>query len=109
MTGLHQRSTDVMEFEPKIRQILQKIIDRGIALEWNTGGMNPRFHYYNVQNEQVFSLYRSMGGSLVTLGSDAHSQAGIGNHFAEAKQALKHCGFEYYHHFKNKAPIAVEL
>lgn len=109
MTGLHERKTDVMEFEPKIRQILQKIIDRGIALEWNTGGMNPRFHHYAIQNEEIFALYHSMGGRLVTLGSDAHSVGSIGNGFDVAKEMLKKCGFDTYFYFKNKTPVGVKL
>lgn len=109
MTGLHERKTDVMEFEPKIREILQKIIDRDIALEWNTGGMNPRFHYCNVQNEEIFSLYYDMGGRLVTLGSDAHSVMGVGRGFAQMKEALRDIGFESYCYFRNRRPVQIKL
>lgn len=109
MTGLHQRKTDVMRYEPQIREILKKIIDRNIALEWNTGGMNPRFHFYSIQNEEIFALYRSMGGELITLGSDAHSAGGIGRGFEDARVALKRCGFSYYHYFKNRVPQRVAL
>ena len=109
MTGLHQRKTDIMRYESKIREILQKIIDRNIALEWNTGGMNQRFHYCSIQNEELFTLYRSMGGQMVTLGSDAHSVKGIGNSFEQACDALKRCGFTHYHYFKKRKPHSVLL
>jgi histidinol-phosphatase (PHP family) len=109
MTGLYERKVDIMEFETKIREILEKIIARGIALEWNTGGINARFHYCNVQNEELFRLYHSMGGKYITLGSDAHSTVGIGHAFDEARQMLKKCGFTEYHYFKNRAAHAVKL
>jgi histidinol-phosphatase (PHP family) len=109
MTGLHERKTDVMRYESKLREILQKIIDRNIALEWNTGGMNARFHYYSIQNEEIFELYRSMGGQLITLGSDAHSIGGICNGFGEARDALKRCGFTHYHYFKDRKPQCIAL
>ena len=109
MTGLHRRKTDIMEFEPKIREILQKIIDRNIALEYNTGGLNPKFGFCDIQNEDLFSLYKSMGGTLVTLGSDAHRTAGICHSFDMAVNTLKKCGFDQYHYFTNRKPVAVKL
>jgi len=101
MTSKYGRTTDVMEFEPKIREILQKVIDRNIALEWNTAGFQ--------QNKDIFSIYYQMGGRLITLGSDAHSHVEIAENFQEVKAFLKQCGFTHYHYFKNRRPQAVEL
>ena len=81
MTRKYGRKTNVMEFEPKIREILQKVIDRKLALEWNTDGLR--------QNEEVFTLYRQMGGELITIGSDAHEKADICDDFDIAMQSLK--------------------
>lgn len=101
MTSIHHRPTNVMEFKPQIREILQKIIERNIALEWNTSELR--------QNEEIFSLYHSLGGRLVTLGSDAHFASEIGQEFADARAALKRCGFTYYHFFKNRTAHQIEL
>ena len=101
MTWKYGRETDVMEFETQIREILQKVIDRKIALEWNTGGLR--------QNEEIFTLYRQMGGERITIGSDAHQADEIGDYFAIARQSLKEIGFTHYHYFKNRTPYPVEL
>ena len=101
MTTRHGRPMDVMRFEPKIKEILKKVIDRGIALEWNSAGLR--------YNEEIFALYHSMGGRLVTLGSDAHSFENVGRGFAEFQTALKACGFTHYHYYKNGQPQAVAL
>ena len=101
MTTKHGRPTDVMRFEPKIREILQKVIDRGIALEWNSAGLR--------QNEEIFSMYYSMGGRLVTLGSDAHGHADIARGFPAFSDFLRSCGFTHYHYYKNRQPQAVAL
>ena len=101
MTTKYGRPTDVMRFEPKIKEILKKVIDRGIALEWNSAGLR--------QNEEIFALYYSMGGRLVTLGSDAHSHADIARGFDQFRSFLKECGFTHYHYYKNRQPQAVEL
>lgn len=101
MTAKYGRPTDVLEFEPKIREILQKVIDQNIALEWNTAGLR--------QNAEIFKMYYEMGGRLITLGSDAHSAAGIANRFEETRAFLKACGFTHYHYYKNRIPQPVEL
>ena len=101
MTRKYGRKTNVMEFEPKIREILQKVIDRNLALEWNTGGLR--------QNEEVFTLYRQMGGELITIGSDAHEKTEICDDFDMAMQNLKAIGFTHYHYFKNRKPQAIDL
>ena len=101
MTTKHGRPTDAMRFEPKIREILQKIIDRGIALEWNSAGLR--------QNEEIFALYYSMGGRLVTLGSDAHHHEDVGRGFENFRTALRSCGFTHYHYYKNGRPQPVAL
>lgn len=109
MTGKHSRKADMMQFEPLLRKILQKIIDRNIGLEINSGGLNPKFQYCNVQNEEIFSLYKSMGGNMPVLGSDAHRPQGLCNGFDTNVELLKKLGFSHYYYFKNRKPVAVEL
>ena len=109
MTGLHERKTDVMSFKNQIRKILKKIIDKGIALELNTGGMNQRFHYCNVQNEDIFKMYKELGGELITLGSDAHDTTTIAVAFDQMKKLLKSLGFEHYHYYEKRMPQKVRL
>ena len=101
MTTKHGRYIDVMRFEPQIKEILKKVIDRGIALEWNSAGM----HF----NEEIFALYYSLGGRLVTLGSDAHGHEDIARGFDKFRAHLKSCGFTHYHYYKNRQPQAVVL
>ena len=101
MTRKYGRKTNVMEFELKIREILQKVIDRKLALEWNTGGLR--------QNEEIFTIYRQMGGELITIGSDAHEKKDICDDFSIAMDSLKAIGFTHYHYFKNRKPYIVDL
>jgi histidinol-phosphatase (PHP family) len=109
MTGIHGRKTDVMEFEDRISEILVKIIKRNIALEINTGGMNAKCNYCNIQNDDILRLYRSMGGTMVTLGSDAHRVTSIGNGFDGAVAMLKELGFEDYLFYKNRKPCHIKI
>lgn len=101
MTFKHKRKTNIMEYEGKIREILRKVIDRGIALEYNTGGYQ--------QLEDVFAMYRSMGGSRVTLGSDAHATGRIAGGFEQAAQQLRSLGFDQYCYYQNRTAHSVPL
>ena len=109
ITGVHQRPADAFEFEDKIREILEKVIKRNIALEYNTGGLNEKCHFCNVQNEQLFALYKSMGGKLVTVGSDAHYAIGIGKTFVTATTHLKELDFDSVCYYENRKPQMIKL
>jgi len=109
ITGLHRRPTDFMMFEDKVRMILKRIVERGIALEWNTSGHRALLHYYDAQNPQIFKLYRSLGGTLVTLGSDTHDTHGLARGFYEAKALLKDLSFEHYCYYDKRKPVKVRL
>lgn len=101
MTHKYHRKSDVMPCAERIGEILQKIIDRDIALEFNTGGYQ--------QHEDIFTMYSRMGGKLITLGSDAHTTAGIARNFEETAQLLRRLGFRHYYYYKNRTPYEVEL
>ena len=109
ITGVHQRQADAFEFKDKIREILQKIIDRNIALEYNTGGLNEKCHFCNVQNDELFSLYKEMGGKLITIGSDAHVATAIGKTFRTATAHLKQLGFDAVHYYENRKPQMIKI
>jgi len=101
-TAKHKRKTDIRIYEDKICEILEKIIKRNIALEINTAVFGVDYEKYNMQSEFILNLYKSMGGKMVTLGSDAHSIAGISTNFTTAAKMLKKCGFESIYYFENR-------
>lgn len=109
ITGLHQRPIDAMEFQELIQSILKKIIQRDIALEYNTAGWHQRFHNCAVQNDALFSLYRTLGGTRVTIGSDAHTAADIGFGFDKATAHLKQMGFHEISYYRDRKPLSIQI
>lgn len=87
--------------EQKIRQILQAIIDRGIALEINTSSLGSAYDEW-LPCRQIVDLYLDMGGYLFTLGSDAHVSKRIGRYFDEVTAYLRSRGIRYAIYFKNR-------
>lgn len=67
-------STDFDEtalFPEILREIFTAMLDRGIVLEVNTAGLR-RPEKTTYPSPPVIALYRSIGGTAVTLGSDSH-------------------------------------
>lgn len=101
INGKFERGLDWRVLEPKLRQILQIIIQRGIALEVNTSCLGS-FYDELLPNEEIIQMYLQMGGYLLTLGSDAHKPENVGKGFAQAIQRLKKLGVTQLHYLKKR-------
>ena len=73
---------DYPTFRAEIDAVLKIIVVREKILELNT----RRFNDSRAIRElvPVYKKYRDLGGRFVTIGSDAHRVAAIGNYFAQA-------------------------
>ena len=60
-------------------------------------------------SRKILALYKELGGTIITIGSDAHTQQYVGNHIEEVKAELKTMGFQYFHTFDAMKPIAHPL
>lgn len=78
---------DYPTFKAEIDTVLKIIVERGKVLELNT----RRFNSARAVEElvPVYKKYRELGGQFVTIGSDAHKVAAIGNHFERALNFAK--------------------
>ncbi len=80
------------DFEPVIRKVLKNVIRRGKGIEVNTSGLRQPQRELTPALRTLL-LYRELGGTIVTVGSDAHSPEYLGYAFACAEQVLKQAGF----------------
>lgn len=73
---------DYATFKTEIDEVLKIVTDRGKVLELNT----RRFDKIRAIEEllPVYKRYRALGGRFVTIGSDAHRVAAVGNYFERA-------------------------
>ncbi len=105
--GKYGHSPDMSRYREKIEKILKEIIRRGTALEVNTSS-------YDVLNssmpdKEILTTYRSLGGYLITLGSDAHVAENASNNFERAINELKAMGFENIYYYKNRRPYQMTI
>ncbi len=98
------RASDYREL---IDGILKTLIEKGKALECNTGGFRRLGHPNPC--EDILRRYRELGGELLTVGSDAHTPAQIGYEFDRVAELLKECGFRYYTVFADRRPEFLPL
>jgi len=94
--------TDILE------SILRYLIENGKGLEVNTGGFRAGLGCPNPCID-ILKLYRSFGGEIITVGSDAHIPADIAYSFSSIEELLKECGFSYYTMFAKRKPQFVKL
>ncbi len=88
----HHLGLDVMKYEAIIREILATIIKRGKALEVNTSNCAFSEAFF-MPDTKILSIYREIGGKLLTMGSDAHMAQYSCVAFSEAEAMLKELGF----------------
>ena len=51
----------------------------------------------------------TLGGELLTLGSDAHFTQHVGANIDDGYQIAESCGFEYVTYFKDRKPVQVKI
>lgn len=96
------------KLKPVITEILKQVIKDGKGIELNTS-----FHRYNLKDSQpsraILNLYKELGGTIITIGSDSHKESHLGAYVDEAQEILKEVGFEYYCTFEKMKPIYHKL
>lgn len=88
--GPHPFSLLEGEFRDRTVAILRRVVQDGKAMEVNTwrGRSIEEWAPY-------LRLFKSLGGELVTVGSDAHTIQDVGKGIGEVYQVIAQCGFAY--------------
>lgn len=89
-------------------EILKKLIDMGKGIEINTGGFKYGLGHPN-PCEDIIKHYRSFGGEIITIGSDAHAPEHVAYDFDRVPQILRDAGFTHYTVFVNRKPRFLPL
>lgn len=81
--------------------ILLFIIKGGKALEVNTAGLRAGLPWPNPHMD-ILKRYRELGGTKITIGSDAHRPEHMAYGFAGLWKILKEAGFDYYELYRRQ-------
>jgi histidinol-phosphatase (PHP family) len=89
-------------------ELFALLIENDKALEVNTGKHIYRGAGLPIDGD-ILRRYRSLGGELICLGSDAHDRNGAGYMFAEYRGVLLDCGFSATVHYAGRKPVFTRL
>ncbi len=91
-----------------IIKILKHLIENNIGIEMNTSGYRYGLGEPQV-GEYILREYKSLGGKILTIGSDAHQVKDLGAGFTQGKKLLKDIGFTEVTTFSKKNPHNIKL
>jgi len=99
---------DADRWMERIDPILRKLAETGMGLEINTSGVRqaPGEPYPGLA---VLRRYRELGGTLVTVGSDAHRVEHVGADIKTGIELARKAGFTAMTIFDQRKQIAVSL
>jgi histidinol-phosphatase (PHP family) len=97
------RFFDFYDYRDILEQILKILIKTSKGLEINTSGLRHGLRYPN-PHKDILKMYKSLGGKIITVGSDAHTPDYLGYEFRVVKKMMKEIGFEHYVVYKNRVP-----
>ena len=108
IVGEYGIQVDMSRYEDVIREIFCTLIEKGRGIEINTAGLRRKLAQPSPTLEYV-KLYRSLGGEILTLGSDAHRISDIGAGLREAAELAKEAGFRYTAVYSRRKPEFIRL
>lgn len=90
--------------KPIITEILKQVIADGKGLEVNTSCF--RYGLSDLTpSAEILTLYRELGGKILTIGSDSHAPKHLGAHIPEVLVELKQLGFDSICTYRRMEPI----
>lgn len=92
------------DYREILEAILSFLIQKDIALEINTSGFKSVRQSQNPHID-ILQQYISLGGELITIGSDAHTPQYVGFHFDDISDILQKIGLPQYCVYKKRKPI----
>ena len=103
----HGICKDVRPWEEPITRILEAVIRKGIAMEMNGQfflSVDGQLPYY-----WIVEKYRSLGGYLITLSTDAHAPNEVGVGYEIRLRMLKETGFTHTFYYKDRKAVPCSL
>lgn len=101
-------SLSIEPYWQQVTNILKILIDRGMGIEVNTGALFSDLGE-TMPPEPVIRLYRELGGTVLTVGSDAHAAERVGEGFKQVCDMLSRIGFTHFTVFDRRTPRQVPL
>ncbi|MBN2837411.1 MAG: histidinol-phosphatase HisJ family protein [Fusobacteriaceae bacterium] len=91
-----------------ITEILKEVIKDGKGIEVNTS--NFRYKLPDLTpSRDILKLYKELGGTIITIGSDSHKEEHLAHKIPEIKKELKKMGYNEFYTFDKMKAVRNEL
>lgn len=100
---------DISLYENQITKIFKLLIENGKGLEINTAAVRTEHYKELAPTIDLIKYYKSLGGEIITFGSDAHKAEHIAADFELALKAAKQAGFTKYAVYNNRTPSFINF
>jgi histidinol-phosphatase (PHP family) len=91
-----------------VTEILVHVISHGKGIEINTSSFRYGLNDLT-PSKDILRLYRELGGTIITIGSDAHTEEHVGHNISFVKEELKKLGYKQLCTFEKLKPIYHDL
>lgn len=91
-----------------VEEILRRVIAQGKGIEVNTSSFRYKLPDLTPGRE-ILKMYKELGGEILTIGSDAHTNEWIGCEIKSIQDELKEMGFHAIYTFDQMQPVRHEL
>ena len=96
------------KLKPLLTEILKTVIADGKGIEVNTS--NHRYGLSDMTpSRDILKLYKELGGTIITIGSDSPKKDHLGAYIDWAKEELRKLGYTQFCTFEKMQPIFHEL
>ncbi len=106
--GKYGINVDLKIYRDVCAEIFKSLIDNGKGIEINTSSLFTDYKT-TMPNKDLIMLYRELGGEVLSLGSDAHCAAKVGQGIDVGAELARECGFKYITYFKRHKPVFIRL
>lgn len=98
----------LMAQQELLKEVFNILIFKGRGIEINTSGLrqSPK---ETMPGIDVLKLYNSLGGEILTIGSDSHHALDVSKGLETAVENAKQAGFRYLTLFRNRKPEFIKI
>ena len=104
--GKHLSKINLKNYDDITDEILKCLIQNGKGIELNCSGLRQAYGD-TFPSLATVRRYRELGGEIITIGSDSHTNSDIAADFDKGFDILSQAGFRYYCYFKECKPVFV--
>ena len=94
--------------QPLVEEIFRTLIAKGKGIEVNTSGFR-HVSEMCMPHYDIIALYRQMGGTRITIGSDSHRDETVGFRVDDTMAQLKQIGFTHISTFEQRVETKLPL